>query len=150
MTSARQRESIVVRLFAWLWPFYPDSQRSAAVREEAIQVVRDAVADTSGRFGRLQLLFSLLADALACRREERRARRSRRRADRDSGFIDDLRQDVRYGVRALLRSPGFTAVAVTVLALGIGANATIFTLVDRHGGGRGALGDSRLVPSTSR
>jgi putative ABC transport system permease protein len=44
--------------------------------------------------------------------------------------FDDLRADVVYGVRVLLRAPGFTFVAVTVLALGIGANVTVFTLAN--------------------
>ena len=45
-------------------------------------------------------------------------------------ILDDLQRDTRDGILALTRRPGFTAVAVLSLALGIGANTAIFSLVN--------------------
>ena len=56
--------------------------------------------------------------------------KDRHRDARSFAWVDDLRRDLRYAVRNLWRSPGFTAIAVTALALGIGVNTTFFTMVD--------------------
>ena len=82
-------------------------------------------------------------DALAAGLSPEDARRAARRnfggldqmkeAHRDTRsvrWLDTLLKDVRYGLLLLVRDPGFAAIAVSVMAIGIGANTAMFSLVD--------------------
>lgn len=56
--------------------------------------------------------------------------RERVRTARHGAWVDDLARDVRYALRMCARNPGFSVIVIATLALGIGANTAVFSVVD--------------------
>lgn len=85
---------------------------------EAQKLERTGLSPVEAR-RRARLNFGSVGDAREAARDARGAR-----------WLDDLRSDIPYALRQWRRSPAFTAVVIGTLALGIGANAALFSVVD--------------------
>ncbi|MEP6835003.1 MAG: ADOP family duplicated permease [Gemmatimonas sp.] len=86
-------------------------EQQAALHSARGMTARDALAAARRDFGNVGYLQEQSRDA------------------RGTRFIEETKRDLQYGTRALLRTPGFTLVAILSLAMGIGVNTALFTFM---------------------
>jgi len=114
--------SLPVRLRSLLHPNQTDQEVKEELREHLEQQIRDNVrlgmSSAEARYAALRALGGLTQIEQQCREA------------RSSRMLPDFFQDVRYGFRQLRRAPGFSALTILCLTLGIGANAAVFSWIE--------------------
>jgi putative ABC transport system permease protein len=133
MGEERRRLPLLARLFLVLGG---GTNRERALRD--LEDVWDRVASVGGRASARRACVREAFFIMAWSGIDRVRRWREEREDglaepgiRRSHMLADTVRDLRFAIRSLVRRPGFTAISVGVLALGVGATTTIFTLVNR-------------------
>jgi putative ABC transport system permease protein len=117
-------------LRSWLWKVPLDQEVDEEIAFHIAMRTRELVEKGMDPRIAREMVLARLGDVGRLKRTCVDLGRKRDRQMRLTQWLDERRQDVRFGLRQLKASPAFTAVAAITLALGIGANSAIFALAD--------------------
>jgi macrolide transport system ATP-binding/permease protein len=129
LTIAREPE-IVDELAQHLQDLYDEAIASGMPHDDAVARALEALPDEGAQLSRDLETASRSLPALIVDRWQRADLETPRADSTRFTMLTDLKRDLRYALRMLAAAPTFTAIVVITLALGVGANALIFTAID--------------------